>query len=76
MQTLLVNTALVASLAHTSIVALATAENLHRHSDEWLADLEAKFAKRNEHLYVHLIPHSHDDVGWLKTPDQYFTGSA
>lgn len=24
---------------------------------------------------MHLIPHSHDDVGWLKTPDEYFTGS-
>lgn len=44
MQTLLVNTALVASLAHTSMVALAATENLHGHSDEWLADLEAKFA--------------------------------
>jgi len=25
---------------------------------------------------VHVIPHSHDDVGWLKTVDQYFDGSA
>lgn len=24
---------------------------------------------------MHIIPHSHDDVGWLKTPDQCFTGS-
>ncbi|RZC32449.1 lysosomal alpha-mannosidase [Asbolus verrucosus] len=25
-----------------------------------------------EALNVHLIPHSHDDVGWLKTLDQYY----
>jgi len=26
-------------------------------------------------MTVHLIPHSHDDVGWLKTVDQYYSGS-
>lgn len=26
-------------------------------------------------LNVHLVAHSHDDVGWLKTVDQYFIGS-
>ena len=27
-----------------------------------------------EKLQVHLVPHTHDDVGWLKTVDQYYYG--
>jgi hypothetical protein len=24
---------------------------------------------------VHIVPHSHDDVGWRKTLDEYFDGA-
>lgn len=30
---------------------------------------------QEDFTYGHLIPHSHDDVGWLKTVDQYFAGT-
>jgi len=29
----------------------------------------------DDHLYVHLVTHSHDDVGWLKTVEEYFEGT-
>ena len=29
---------------------------------------------KENHLYVHLIPHSHDDVGWVKTAYEYYFG--
>lgn len=35
---------------------------------------ETKHVKDNQ-LYIHLIAHSHDDVGWLKTVDGYFSGT-
>ena len=27
-----------------------------------------------EPLQVHIVCHTHDDVGWLKTVDEYYTG--
>ena len=37
--------------------------------------LSASKEGQNDVLNVHLIPHSHDDTGWLKTVDQYYLGS-
>lgn len=31
---------------------------------------------QNKNLTVHMIPHTHDDVGWLKTYTDYFTGQS
>ncbi|XP_044046070.1 lysosomal alpha-mannosidase [Siniperca chuatsi] len=35
---------------------------------------ESCHATKPNMLNVHLVPHTHDDVGWLKTVDQYFYG--
>lgn len=38
-------------------------------------DMDSNRENQDEQLYVHLIAHTHDDVGWLKTVDQYYSGS-
>jgi len=30
---------------------------------------------QKETLTVHMIAHTHDDIGWLKTIDEYYSGT-
>lgn len=64
--------------AAISVSAVMAALNVrdvpHKDKEEFLKNIKAPTA--DSPLTVHIVPHTHDDVGWLKTVDEYYSGSA
>ncbi|CAD8067627.1 unnamed protein product [Paramecium sonneborni] len=57
-----------------SLCVITALCNLRFKDKEQLERHHSHIQDVDEFLTIHVIPHSHDDVGWLKTVEQYFYG--
>ena len=63
----------VASVILNSVSATTTSD--HGQFHDHMPNSLVRDYKTGGPMTVHIAPHSHDDVGWLKTVDEYFDGS-
>ena len=65
----------VAGLLESAHSALVRDQHTNHLSDKGLNNGAAQtYEFRTDKLTAHLIHHTHDDVGWVKTVDEYYTG--
>ncbi|XP_064076196.1 lysosomal alpha-mannosidase-like isoform X1 [Vanessa tameamea] len=57
------------------VVGLSSSIPLNDVSSREECGYESCTKVNQDELNVHIVPHTHDDVGWLKTVDQYYYGS-
>ena len=51
-----------------------TMNETNRFHNDMEKDLKVREGQ-DKRLYVHLAAHTHDDVGWVKTVEQYYSGT-
>ncbi|XP_030573183.1 lysosomal alpha-mannosidase-like [Drosophila novamexicana] len=59
----------------SGIVLLAAVLLISTNQSQAICGYESCPETKPNMINVHLVPHSHDDVGWLKTVDQYYYGA-
>ena len=77
-RTSIISVLLLSSCAHFSPVSSTVAP--HRTFEHYASSSLVKpdnlysILDDNRTITVHVVPHTHDDVGWLKTIDEYYYG--
>ena len=66
----LLNLYTICTCIFPAVVSIQATEQTQR----WGKVRPARVLDINDTIYVRVVPHTHDDVGWLETVDEYYYG--